>query len=113
MKPEDRSKKQMVRSEMSAIKGMLRQWDPIGVSSGTPAENDLCFSEYDNYAPQILSRLRAGCTQDDLVSYLAQVRTEFMGLSPNPVRDTETSVEIIRWWEKISSRKKSRGLTTG
>ena len=79
---------------------MLHRWDPIGVFSGIPTENDLCSSEYDEYAPQILTRLRAGCTRDQLTSYLTQVRTEYMGLSPNPQKDTETSGEMIDWWRQ-------------
>ena len=86
----DRKKSAM--KQVAAVESILRRWDPIGVfpELGGPAD------EYDSYAPHIVSMVARGCSLQELVSHLHQVRTITMGVEEDPVRDMEVASEILR-----------------
>jgi hypothetical protein len=64
-------------------------WDPIG---GVPRD------EYESYAPQIASLLRKGATPEAVAAALGEIRTETIGLPPNPVRDREVAEKLRDWY---------------
>jgi hypothetical protein len=65
-------------------------WDPIG---GVPRD------EYENYAPQIGSLLRAGGSPEDVFALLRKIRTETMSLPPDEERDREVAEKLRDWYE--------------
>ena len=65
-------------------------WDPIG---GVPRD------EYENYAPQIASRLRDGATPDEIAALLSEIRTDRMGEPPDPSKDRAVAHKIQDWYE--------------
>jgi hypothetical protein len=65
-------------------------WDPIG---GVPRD------EYETYAPQIASRLRAGANPDEIAAFLGQIRTESIGMPPDAVADQTVAYKIQDWYE--------------
>jgi hypothetical protein len=70
----------------------MSQWDPIGV-----ADEPLAASEYDSYLAQIVERLRAEVTDDDLAGYLGDVRTR-MGLERDLPRDLAAARRMREWY---------------
>jgi hypothetical protein len=53
---------------LEALKQLLRDdWDPIGLMPHLPAD------EYDTYAMQVFSKLRAGASAEDIAEYLSGV----------------------------------------
>lgn len=66
-------------SELDAIKQLLRDdWDPIEMMPHLPSD------EYDSYAMQVYSKLRAGASVEAVADYLGDVD---MGCSPDRERD--------------------------
>ena len=82
--------KHYTKSEISAVAEILRRWDPINVQPSTVAP----ASEYDSYAPHILSMLKGGCTVEDLAAHLEHLATETMGLGPSSNRTRAYSLEF-------------------
>lgn len=69
--------------ELEAIKKLLHyDWDPIGVAGIEEA-----IDEYDSYAVQVYSKLKAGKSVDEVAAYLAYVVTKLIGLDANPARE--------------------------
>ena len=56
---------------------LYREWDPIGVKDLADDSGD----EYEAYAGQIVRRLRAGASEEDLAALLESFRLD-MGLEP-------------------------------
>jgi hypothetical protein len=74
---------------------LYREWDPIGLKDIADGSED----EYEAYAGQIVRRLRAGATEDDIAVLLEGFRVE-MGLEPaDPPLDT---ARRIRDWYRES-----------
>lgn len=73
-------------------------WDPIGVA-GTPQARD----EYDSYVPQVIKRLFADATAEEIAQYLDSIESDSMGLTRLLGRRKETSraaeilVESYTW----------------
>ena len=69
--------------ELEAIKKLLHyDWDPIGVAGIEEA-----IDEYDSYAVQVYSKLKAGKSVDEVAAYLASVVSELIGLDTDPARE--------------------------
>jgi hypothetical protein len=68
----------------------LAAWDPIG---GVPRD------EYETYAPQIASRLRGGATPDEIAALLGEIRTERIGMPPDPDADRAVAYKLQDWYE--------------
>ena len=56
---------------------LYREWDPIGLKDIADDSED----EYEAYAGQLVRRLRAGASDEDIAALLEGFRTE-MGLEP-------------------------------
>lgn len=65
-------------------------WDPI---RGVPRD------EYETYAPQIASLLRSGASPDEVAAKLGEIRTETIGLPPDPQADRAVAEKIRDWYE--------------
>jgi hypothetical protein len=75
---------------------LYRDWDPIGVKDLADDTAD----EYDAYAGQIVRRLRAGATEEELAVLLESFRLD-MGLEPaDPPLATARS---IRAWYRAAT----------
>jgi len=73
------------------VEAILMRWDPIGVRTG----QEMPASEYDTYAPPIVSMVFRGCSVDDLARHLAGVRTEVIGVEPDAGHDRAIAAEIV------------------
>lgn len=74
---------------------LYREWDPIGLKDIADDSAD----EYEAYAGQLVRRLRAGASDDELAALLEEFRRE-MGLEPaEPPRGTARQ---IRAWYRES-----------
>jgi hypothetical protein len=62
-------------------------WDPIGVNDCPAAA-----TEYDSYAPKIVSLLIGDCSASELEHHLAKIETTSMGLPARPVAARATAV---------------------
>ena len=96
----------MKRSEkynLEYIKQVLRDWDPIGVHPGL-TKDSAPQDEYDSYAPQILSRLLAGTSSDEILELLSKIRINDLGLSACSEKDRSVSDRLITWWAGRSRR---------
>lgn len=76
-----------------------KYWNPIGVVMDfePEAQNDpspMPADEYDSYLMVAWQMINKGATEDDVVSYLSQVETEFIGLS-RPAGNKLAFVEAI------------------
>ena len=72
---------------------LYEEWDPIGVKELADESAD----EYDAYAGQIVRRLRAGATAEDIAELLAELERE-MGLDPNEP-PLGTGRRVVDWYE--------------
>jgi hypothetical protein len=71
---------------------LYQEWDPIGLKDIAEDAAD----EYEAYAGQIMRRLRAGSSDEELAALLESFRRE-MGLEPgDPPLDT--AARIRAWW---------------
>ena len=73
------------------VEAILRRWDPIDLEPGEMAPLD----EYDSYAPHILSLVDQHCSAEELSAHLQKIRTEWIGVEADVVRDGEIAMEII------------------
>jgi hypothetical protein len=91
-------------SEIDAIKALLlHEWDPIGVSGCSGAED-----EYDRYALQVCKLLAEGADAPDIAHYLDWVVTSRMSLPRNPDHDrtiAEKAVAILK--QNVATARKA------
>jgi hypothetical protein len=74
---------------------LYQEWDPIGLKDLAEDSTD----EYEAYAGQIVRRLRAGSTDEEIAALLESFRRD-MGLEPaDPPLDT---ARRIREWYRAS-----------
>ena len=88
-------------------------WDPIGAGTGVPTD------EYEAYAAPILALLQT-CASDEsrgspdafqaLVAELSRIRTERIGLEPEPDADRLAAWKLHDWYEWQAGRD-DRGLS--
>ena len=68
------------KETLAAVRRILREkWDPRGVADVPEAS-----TEYDSYAPTLVSMLERGSSAKDFEVHLARVETDSMGLAPRP-----------------------------
>lgn len=72
---------------------LMDEWDPLGVGDVPEAQD-----EYDAYVGQVGCILLEGATQRGIERYLSLVRTELIGLPPDPPRDRRAAAAVRRWW---------------
>ncbi|MDD2806266.1 MAG: hypothetical protein PHV33_11990 [Elusimicrobiales bacterium] len=90
--------KRTERSELDHIRRVLREWDPIGVQPGQ-ADDSAPLDEYDEYAPEILSRLRGGAAAEAVLDLLTEIRIKSMELPACPEKDRSISEKLVIWWK--------------
>jgi hypothetical protein len=67
----------------------------VGSDRGRRASTD----EYEIYAPQVVSRLRAGASAEDVAGLLGEIRTGRIGDDAHP-EDLRAAWEICDWYEQ-------------
>lgn len=81
------------RAKLSKLRNIgWELWDPIGllspggVHSGKwdDAANQHFADEYDNYLISAASQLRRGVSSEQVVEYLVEIETQYMGLGESP-----------------------------
>jgi len=65
-------------------------WDPIGVDEHAEAS-----TEYDSYAPGVVSLLIHDCSAAELDLHLSRIETNDMGLSPLPAAARASAVAAL------------------
>jgi hypothetical protein len=65
-------------------------WDPIGVNAHAEA-----VTEYDSYAPGVVSLLIHDCTSAELDLHLSRIETNDMGLSQLPAGARASAVAAL------------------
>src|SRR5207249_3066866 len=94
-------KRKAYLAHLDAVRSILRTWDPIGVFACEQASIRVPDTEYDSYAPHIVSMLARGCSEADLIAHLGQLRTSAMGLRPEPISDRRSALELRTWWQSL------------
>jgi len=84
-------------AHLRTVERFLQAWDPIGIIEDE-IDNGAPPTEYDTYAPKVLTLLQRGVSADDLVNHLSGLRRE-MGLDPDDFRDREAAGSIMHWWQ--------------
>ena len=77
---------------------LLREWDPIGISRIAEAQLD----EYEHYAGQLVRRLRAGASEDEVAAVLEGFRVD-MGLEPSDEPPLGVARAIRDWYRRSTS----------
>ena len=88
---DNKERQRRVMHLVHVVQEILRRWDPIGILPAEFAPRD----EYDGYAHPIVSMVMRGCSAMELAVHLSNIRTECMGIEPDPERDAAVAVEII------------------
>jgi hypothetical protein len=73
---------------------LFREWDPIGVSR---LADEHQIDEYEHYAGQLVRRLRAGATEEELAAVLEGFRAD-MGLEPGDEPPLGVARTIRDWY---------------
>jgi hypothetical protein len=81
------------RGERELRELLLREWDPIGIARIADSQHD----EYEHYAGQLVRRLRAGATEDEVAAVLEGFRTD-MGLEPSDELPLGVARTILEWY---------------
>ena len=89
--PRDLERKRIAMAKVHAVESILRQWDPIGFSTGEASPQD----QYDSYAPHIVSLVTTGASVNELASHLSRLRTEAIGWHADPERDQHIASAIL------------------
>jgi hypothetical protein len=69
---------------------LLEDWDPIGINIIPEAWN-----EYEQYIPEIAKLLSIHSEKSQLISYLGNVRTQYMSLPKNIEKDSIVAEKLI------------------
>ena len=91
-----RVKSQSTADEQAVSDLLDREWDPIGVYEGPPAEQGLP-GEYATYAPGILETLRSGGGKSDVMAQMRAARQR-MSLEAITWLDERAADVIVNWW---------------
>lgn len=73
---------------------LYREWDPIGISR---LADDAQDDEYEHYAGQLVRRLRAGASVEELAAVLEGFRVD-MGLDPSEELPLDVARKIGDWY---------------
>ena len=86
------------RGDMELRELLLRQWDPIGISElATEPQLD----EYEHYAGQLVRRLRAGASEEEIAAVLEGFRAD-MGLEPSDELPLGVARSIREWYRRAT-----------
>lgn len=84
------------RAELNEL--LVREWDPIGISQLADAPRD----EYEHYSGQLVRRLRAGASEEEVAAVLEGFRTD-MGLERSGELPLETARSIREWYARATA----------
>ncbi|MFE4633032.1 hypothetical protein ACFRJ1_06590 [Streptomyces sp. NPDC056773] len=73
------------------LRGLLNEWDPIGVA-------DEVRDEYDCLLAPLLGRLREGADQAQIEVLLRHELEEHFGLDPLGGRPDAMAARVVAWW---------------
>ncbi|MEA2423321.1 MAG: hypothetical protein QOF55_2420 [Thermoleophilaceae bacterium] len=74
---------------------LLREWDPIGIARIADSQLD----EYEHYAGQLVRRLRAGASEEEVAAVLESFRAD-MGLEPSDELPLGPARAIRDWYRR-------------
>ena len=99
MDPQEHDRWWRERGESELRELLLREWDPIGIARIADAQTD----EYEHYAGQLVRRLRAGATEEEVAAVLEGFRTD-MGLEPSDELPLGVARSIRDWYRSSTGR---------
>ena len=76
------------------------KWDPIGVNFAFPNTAD----EYDAYAPEVVSALRNGASEEQVLDLLKTIEHKRIGLNRDRTDELRSLVSDITTWFAQSQR---------
>jgi hypothetical protein len=74
---------------------LVREWDPIGISQLADDQLD----EYEHYAGQLVRRLRAGASEEEVAAVLEGFRGD-MGLEPSDELPLGVARMLREWYAR-------------
>ena len=89
--------KARARQQTKELRGLLQAWDPMGIFTGDPSDDDQ-DDEYDCLEAPLLSRLARGATAKEIREHLARELVDHFGLGPEPATGTEFPERVVRWY---------------
>ncbi len=90
-KDTNKARKKEVMARVRAVQAILRRWDPMDLAPGEFAPAD----EYDSYAHRCVSLVAQGCSVEDLLGHLQELRTGMVCMRETHERDAAIAREII------------------
>ena len=90
-----RLSKEQSRARWAELRGLLNEWDPIGVMSTPEGPRD----EYDCIAGPVMRMLEAGASQGQIADFLRQEMTEHFGLPSAPDGVGAVARRIRKWFK--------------
>ena len=87
--------KEQSRVRWAELRGLLNEWDPIGVMSIPEGPRD----EYDCIAGPLMRMLEAGASQGQIADFLRQEMTEHFGLPSKPDGVGAFARRIRKWFK--------------
>jgi hypothetical protein len=88
--------KEQSRARWAELRGLLNEWDPIGVMSTPEGPRD----EYDCLAGPVMRMLEAGVSQGQIADFLRQEMTEHFGLPSEPDGVRAVARRIRKWFQQ-------------
>jgi hypothetical protein len=79
--------KQRGRDDFTLV--LWAAWNPIGFP--------VPLNEYEDYSDRLISLLGKESTVDEIAAELGRIRTETMGMQPEPRLD-EIAADTLKWW---------------
>lgn len=77
---------------------LFRDWDPIGISRLADGQLD----EYEHYAGQLVRRLRAGASEEEIAGLLEGFRAD-MGLEPSSEPPVAVARSVREWYARSTA----------
>ena len=81
---------------------LLDEWDPIGIKWLAEPRDQL--DEYEHYAGQVVRRLRAGASEEEIAALLESFRPD-MGLEPSGDPPLDVARKIRDWYRSSTGRR--------
>jgi hypothetical protein len=90
--------KERIRDSQRQIRGLLMDWDPIGVA-GVPEAAD----EYDCMIGPLMHLLHDGAGQAEVQQWITNEVTEHFGMKSDPRGEAQLADTLIDWWSRRST----------
>jgi hypothetical protein len=87
--------KRELRERSAQLRGLVREWDPIGVMNEPGWPRD----EYDCLVGPLLTLLGSGASEEGIARYLRKEIDEHFGLAPDNYDLTEVARRLRRWFD--------------